>query len=241
MSTASKVINSLKELSDPKKAAFFPKFFKTGPGQYGEGDKFMGISVPQIRSVVKEFRDLPLPEVAILLASPWHEARLLGALILVDQFRRSDAKGRAKLHTFYVKNLKGINNWDIVDSSAPDLVGKMVLETGDAAILKKLASSKKLWSERVAVVATLALIRAGKFQEVQDLSIHFINHPHDLMHKAVGWMLREMGKKDEVTLKKFLDRYAGQLPRTALRYSIERLSEKDKKKYMTMKRSADRQ
>lgn len=230
--SATRAEQTLKKLRDPKKAAFFPRFFKTGPGEYGEGDKFLGITVPQVRSVVKTFRDLPLPQIVLLLESPWHEVRLLGVLILVDQSRKGDAKTRQKLSKFYLAHLKGVNNWDLVDASAPELVGRVIVEGGDASILKKLAQSKNLWTERVAVVATFSLIRAKRFKEIQELAQYFFSHPHDLMHKAVGWMLREMGKKDEKVLRAFLDRHTAAMPRTALRYAIERFPEGVRKQYL---------
>ena len=226
---------SLRKLRDPKKAAFFPHFFKTGPGEYGEGDKFLGVTVPQIRSVVREFCQMPLPEIALLLKSSWHEDRLLALLILVDQSRKADPATRKKLLGFYLKNLQSVNNWDLVDSSAPDLLGKVILETGDSSVMYRLAHSKKLWSERVAMVATLACIRENQLEHTFTLAEQFLPHKHDLMHKAVGWMLREAGKRDEKALRKFLHVHVLNMPRTMLRYAIERLAEPVRLSYLQKK------
>lgn len=230
------VIRDLKREADPKKAAFFPSFFKTGKGQYGEGDIFLGVTVPKQRMIAKKHRDLSLSSIAKLLKDKRHEARLTALLILVEQFKRGDAKERKRIFDFYLKNLEYVNNWDLVDSSAPQIVGAYLLDR-PRAVLMKLARSKHLWSERVAMVATQALIREGELDETFSLAKYFISHPHDLMHKATGWMLREAGKKNEKALTRFLDRYAKRMPRTMLRYAIERLPESKRRAYLLKSRT----
>ncbi len=228
---AAAVRRELKLLADPDKAAFFPRFFKTGPGQYGEGDVFMGVTVPNMRVVAKQFRDLPLKEIETLLDDEVHELRLTGLLILVWQFERGDEARRKIIVKFYLSHLKRVNNWDLVDSSASYILGASLIGK-DTAVLDRMAVSKHLWTQRVAIVATHAFIRKGELSHTFRISKILLSHKHDLIHKAVGWMLREAGKRDEKALRTFLDKHRSSMPRTALRYAIERFDEPVRKRYL---------
>ena len=223
--------NHLKELASPTDAKFLLRFFKTAPGEYGAGDQFIGIRVPVLRRLVKEFRPLPLREVTSLLRSPIHEERLLALLMWVDAYQRGDETGRAAIYAAYLKNLSRINNWDLVDSSAPYIVGRH-LENQSRDFLFTLAESKNPWHRRVAMLATFHFIRANDFADALRLAELLRDDEHDLMHKAVGWMLREIGKRDVATLQKFLQQHAALMPRTMLRYAIEKLSERERQRYL---------
>ncbi len=225
-------IAALRSLADAEKAAFFPRFFKTGKGEYGEGDTFIGVTVPQVRSVVKQFRDLSLEDVEMLLKSPIHEARLGGLLVLVSQYQKADAAVRKRIAKFYLDHLDSVNNWDLVDSSAHQILGPHIEATGDTQILDRLAKTKHLWRERVAIVTTYHFIRLGQFEHTIRIAEILLHHDHDLIHKAVGWMLREMGKRDRKTLEKFLKKHSKTMPRTALRYAIEKFDEPTRKRYL---------
>lgn len=230
--TSKNVIAELKKFVNAEKAEFFPRFFKTGEGQYGYGDKFLGVTVPNQRIVAKKNKDMPLAEIKRLLKNEFHEARLTALLILGYKYAKADAQTKKEIYDFYLKNTKYINNWDLVDSSASYIVGAYCLETNDFDILYKLAKSESLWEQRIAIVATLHLIRNIRFKETLEISEILLNHKHDLIHKAVGWMLREVGKKDLKPLREFLDKHSKTMPRTMLRYAIERLDGGEKKKYM---------
>jgi 3-methyladenine DNA glycosylase AlkD len=220
------VERTLKEVADPVKAAFFPRFFKSGPGQYGEGDIFIGVTVPQNRIVAKKFIDLPLKDVEQLLKSPLHECRLCALLILGMQFKKSDESGRKKIVDVYLKNTKYVNNWDLVDGSAQYILGPW-LDGKDASVLDTLAVSGNLWEERIAIVSTFYFIRKGELGHTFRIAKLLMHHEHDLIHKAVGWMLREAGKKDLAALEAFLQKHYKTMPRTMLRYAIEKF-EKDR-------------
>jgi 3-methyladenine DNA glycosylase AlkD len=234
--TAIAALRRLREFGSSAKAAHSLRFFKTGPGQYGEGDRFIGVTVPELRAVAREFRDLPLAEIDALLKSPWHEARLLGLVILVHIFERGNANTRREVYQLYLDRTDRINNWDLVDSSAPQIVGGFLADRSDRArVLDKLARSKSLWERRIAIVATLHLIRLREFDDTLRIAERLLDDDEDLIHKATGWMLREVGKKDEPTLRRFLDRHAARMPRTALRYALERLPDSTRRRYMAMK------
>jgi 3-methyladenine DNA glycosylase AlkD len=234
--TAIAALRRLREFGSSAKAAHSLRFFKTGPGQYGEGDRFIGVTVPELRAVAREFRDLPLAEIDALLKSPWHEARLLGLVILVHIFERGNANTRREVYQLYLDRTDRINNWDLVDSSAPQIVGGFLADRSDRArVLDKLARSKSLWERRIAIVATQHLIRLRQFDDTLRIAERLLDDDEDLMHKATGWMLREVGKKDEPTLRRFLDRHAARMPRTALRYALERLPDSTRRRYMAMK------
>ncbi|HEX2503769.1 MAG TPA: DNA alkylation repair protein [Miltoncostaeaceae bacterium] len=215
---------ALAELADPERAAWTAPYLGVVPGGYGEGDVLLGIPVPGQRRVARTARDLPLEEAATLLASPVHEHRFTALVVLVDRYRRSrDPALRAGLSRFYLGHRGGVDNWDLVDTSAPDLLGGELVD-GDRTILGELAGAERLWDRRIAVVSTLALIRQGELDETFALAERVMADPHHLIHKAVGWMLREAGKRDERALVAFLETHRAGMPRTMLRYAIERLS-----------------
>jgi 3-methyladenine DNA glycosylase AlkD len=229
--TLTDVRRRLQEQGDPDDAVFLQRFFKTAPGQYGAGDHFLGIRVPATRRLSREFSDLPLEDLEKLLHDKWHEARLLALVIMVNRFERGDVAERAEIFRTYLANTDLVNNWDLVDLSAPGIVGAH-LETRSRAVLDKLAKSKNLWDRRIAIVSTYWFIRHKEFDDTLRISAALLGDSHDLIHKAVGWMLREVGKRDESVLEAFLDQHASLMPRTALRYSIERMSPAKRKRYM---------
>ena len=229
-----KSIEIQKELEtyvDPVKREYLHGFYKTGKGQYGEGDKFLGVVVPNTRIVAKRHKDIPFEVMAELLQSEWHECRLCALLMMVERFKKSDEKEREAIYRFYLSQTERINNWDLVDLSAPYIVGEY-LRDKSRDDLYRLAESNLLWEQRIAVVATVTLIRNNDFTDILRLAELLLQHKHDLMQKAIGWMLREMGKKDRDLLLQFLDKYRMVMPRTMLRYSIEKLTEAERKYYM---------
>ena len=235
MKTAQELIEALSQEGDPVRAQHSTRFFKTGPGEYGEGDKFFGVTVPVTRKHVRAVQSMSLTEVQKLLESEWHEARLAGCLVLVQQFTRSNMQDRQKIYAFYLRNAKRINNWDLVDTSAPYIVGGWLVSQDDWEVLKELAQSKNLWEKRIAMLATFAFTREGNSEPTYEIAELLIADTHDLMHKAVGWMLREAGKRvSEAELEMWLrenGRYKT-MPRTMLRYAIERLSEAKRQSYL---------
>lgn len=238
MATKLDVQRALQEKRDPVKAAFFPRFFKADPAGYGAGDKFLGVIVPEQRKIALRYRELPETQLRKLLASPWHECRLTALFILVKQFQtaKNDDQRQRELVDFYLENLDFVNNWDLVDSSAHKILGEYLLpRPKKRRLLTKLACSKTMWHQRVAAIATMPLIKAGEFDEILQLSEKFLQHPHDLMHKAVGWMLREAGKVDLAVLRGFLKAHASQMPRTMLRYSIEKLDKEERARWLAVK------
>lgn len=237
MKTASFIIDELQSVASTEKAAHLSRFFKTGPGEYGEGDRFLGIPVPLTRNIAKANIDTPLEELQILLHSPWHEARLCTLLILVERFKKKKTtdEERCNIYQFYLKNTRHCNNWDLVDLSCPTIVGGYLLHQPDRSLLYRLAESDNLWEQRIAIVSTIALIRHDQFDDTLALSRKLMNHKHNLMHKAVGWMLREIGKRNRDVLSEFLDEYATRLPRTALRYAIEHYPEEERQAFLRKK------
>lgn len=220
--TAAEVEAALFEKRNETKAAFFPRFFRTGPGEYGEGDQFIGVVVPDQRKIANKFWRLPLEDVELLLDSPLHECRLTSLLILVKQYEKAkETKLQNKLYQFYKRKVDRVNNWDLVDSSCHKIMGPHLMEK-DRKPLYQFAKAKHLWKNRIAIVTTYYFIRRDDFGTTLDLSRLLIDHPHDLIHKAVGWMLREMGKLNEGLLLDFLQQHHDQMPRTMLRYSIEK-------------------
>lgn len=232
--TAGFILNELHSVANAEKGLFLQRFFKTGPGQYAEGDLFLGIVVPLVRNIAKANRETPLAELQQLVESPYHEARLCALLIVVEQYKRGTEVEREALFRFYLQNARYINNWDLVDVTCPHVVGLHLL-TRDRSCLYTLADSPLLWEQRIAMVSTVAFIRKREFTDTLALAERLMNHPHDLMHKAVGWMLREVGKRDRDTLTTFLQTYATRLPRTALRYAIEHYPE-EQRQYFLKKR-----
>lgn len=230
--TASIIEEQLTALSSPEKKAFLPYFFKTGKGQYGEGDKFLGVVVPDIRKVAKANKTLPFDEIDKLLNNGYHECRMCALLILTEQFKKAKKPEQKALVDFYLAHTARINNWDLVDLSAGYILGEYLADTSDRSILYRLAESSLLWEQRIAVVATSTFIRQGDLTDILALSEKLLHHPHDLMHKAIGWMLREAGKKDKNALLGFLDKHHKLMPRTMLRYSIEKFSPDERAYYM---------
>ncbi|KAA6347611.1 hypothetical protein EZS27_004941 [termite gut metagenome] len=233
-SKAIEIKQELEKHMDPIKREFLPRFFKTGKGQYGEGDKFLGIIVPNIRLVAKRYKEEPFEVIALLLQSEWHECRLCALLMMVERFKKSDEKDRNSIYNFYLSQTQRINNWDLVDLSAPYIVGMHLLDKSRDD-LYRLAKSALLWEQRIAIVSTVMLIKNNDFIDIIRLSELLLHHKHDLIQKAIGWMLREMGKKDKDLLIQFLDKHTTVMPRTMLRYSIEKFDEEERKYYMNLK------
>ena len=228
MTFHNQILEALQFLSSPEKKEFLPYFFKTGKGEYAEGDKFIGVVVPDSRKLVKEYwQKAELSDVQEILKSEFHEMRLVALLILVNKFEKSkDKTEQKKLVDFYLKNTKYINNWDLVDLSCYKLLGRYCFENRKDDILRELSNSDNMWEKRIAIVATMHHIKKGKsFDLTQELVLNNLNHPHDLMHKANGWLLREIGNKDEEVLLDFLKIHYQNMPRTTLRYAIEKLDE----------------
>lgn len=219
--------DALKDLSIQEKATFFPRFFKAGKGEYAEGDQFIGVTVPDQRKVAKEFwKDISLIELSELLSSKIHEHRHCALLMLVAKFEKSkDPEYREEIVTFYLDNRKHINNWDLVDNSCYKILGSYCFENNDDTILRKLSEEDNLWSKRMAVISTLYHVKRGEFGLMKELVLKNLYHEHDLIHKANGWLLREMGEKNEAELYGFLKLHYKEMPRTCLRYAIEKLDE----------------
>lgn len=221
----------LRSLADPVRAEHSRRFFKTGPGEYGEGDRFLGIPVPVLRKVARDAAGLPIPETAALLRSPHHEERLLALLLLVRAYERGDAARRDEIFRLYLEHTAWVNNWDLVDTSAPHIVGRH-LENGDRTLLRRLASSESVWERRIAILATLHFIRQGEFATTFEIGEVLLEDGHDLIHKAVGWMLREVGERDEAAEERFLRARYRRMPRTMLRYAIERFPPEKRQRYL---------
>ena len=226
-----KIKKELQSNGNPEKAKILSGFFKTGKGQYGEGDIFLGIIVPKTREIANKYVDLNFKDIQRLVLSKIHEERMAALMILVEKYKKSDLKDKKLIVDFYLQNAEKVNNWDLVDLSADKILGDYLIDK-DKSILYKLAKSENLWEKRIAVVSTFAFIKNNQFNDTVKISEILLNDNHDLIHKAVGWMLREVGKRDEKELLKFLDRYYKQMPRTTLRYTVERLDKKKKEFYM---------
>lgn len=223
-----RITKALRSYSDEEKKAVLPSFFKTGKGEYGEGDRFIGVSVHDTRKVAKEYSDSAAEVVEALLKSEWHECRLCALLILVQQYKKDPDETAG----FYISHTSGINNWDLVDLSAPYILGSHLIDKEDRRILDKMALSPIMWEQRIAVVSTLMLIRHNQFEDTLRLAEKLLSTRYDLMQKAVGWMLREVGKRDEGILTAFLDKHKTEMPRTMLRYAIEKLTFEQRAYYM---------
>lgn len=225
----------LRNTANKGKAVLLARFFKTALGEYGEGDKFLGVMVPQSRALVKKYwQSASLADVKTLLESAWHEERLIALFILVEKFQKAAAAEKQKIYDFYLANTKHINNWDLVDLSAPKIVGAY-LYGKDVSILYKLARSKNLWERRIAILATFYFIKEGEPKIALEIAGLLVNDSHDLIQKAVGWMLREIGKRcGQEIEEQFLRQHCQTMPRVALRYAIERFSEPERQKYLTM-------
>ncbi|MBN2513644.1 MAG: DNA alkylation repair protein [Sedimentisphaerales bacterium] len=230
--TLSQLKRDFEVMANPEQAVILQRFFKTGPGQYGEGDIFLGIKVPPQRTLAKQYRDLSLDDVACLLQSKIHEHRLTALLILIQKYEKAEGTSRKKIFDMYLKNRKWINNWDLVDLSAPNIIGDYLLDK-DRAVLYTLAQSKSLWDKRIAILATFEFIKHGQADDTFAIAEILLDDNHDLIHKAVGWMLREVGKRiNQAGVESFLQKHYRRMPRTMLRYAIERFSPTLKKKYM---------
>ncbi|HLB57911.1 MAG: DNA alkylation repair protein [Gammaproteobacteria bacterium RIFCSPHIGHO2_02_FULL_42_13] len=225
------VRKKLRSLANSETAVILQRFFKTGSGQYGEGDKFLGIKVPQLRKVAKEFQDLKLSDVQKLLHSSNHEERLLAIIFLVNRFSTADEKTQERVYQLYLKNTRYINNWDLVDLSAHHIVGAYLFSRAKK-LLYALAVSNDLWERRIAMLSTFYYIKRSRFQEALKISKILLYDEHDLIHKAVGWMLREIGKRDLAVEEDFLKSHYKKMPRTMLRYAIERFPESKRKRYL---------
>lgn len=221
----------IKKQANPKQAVILQRFFKTGKGEYGEGDIFYGIKVPVQRTIAKRFKDLAFEDLKVLISAKVHEERLVAAFILVDQYKRGDEKKKKIVFDFYLKNRKGINNWDLVDLSAPKIVGAYLIDK-EKELLYKFADSKNLWQKRIAIISTQTFIREHFFEDTLNISEILLQDKHDLIHKAVGWMLREVGNRDLETEEEFLKKHYKTMPRTMLRYAIEKFPEQKRIAYL---------
>jgi 3-methyladenine DNA glycosylase AlkD len=230
----SQIKQDLKQLADPDKAKHESRFFKTDKGEYGEGDKFLGIKVPDKRKIAKKYANiLDLNEIIHLLKDPIHDYRQIALFLMVYQFSKVDQPAKKRIYQAYLKNTKYINNWDLVDLSAPNIVGTYLLDTGSSRqVLYKLAKSKSLWEQRIAMLATYTFIKQSDFDDALKIAQLLLNHKHDLIHKAVGWMLREIGKKNQQVEEKFLQVHYKKMPRTMLRYAIEKFEENKRQAYL---------
>lgn len=224
----------LKKISDPRQAKVLQRFFKTGKGEYGEGDIFWGVKVPDQRKIANKFQGLSLKDLEKLLSSKIHEHRMTALLILIKQYEKADEQKKKRIFDFYLKNTKNINNWDLVDISAPKIVGDYLLDK-PRTVLYKLAKSENLWERRIAIISTWAFIRNNEFDDTLKIAKILLNDEHDLIHKAVGWMLREVGKRNQEIEEEFLKKHYLKMPRVMLRYAIERFEERKRKFYLDKK------
>lgn len=227
----SDIRRDLEKLADPEKAKILSRFFKTGRGEYGEGDIFLGVKVPQQRKIARKYASLPLEDIRALMGSKIHEQRLTSLLILVAKFKKADARGKKEIVDLYLKNTGNINNWDLVDSSAPYILGQYLLGK-DRSVLYRLAKSGSIWERRIAMMSTFAFIKNNEFEYALKISAMLIGDEHDLIHKAAGWMLREIGNRDIKAEEQFLKEYCKKMPRTMLRYAVEKFDEGKRRKYM---------
>ncbi len=221
----------LDKIKNPAKAKFLSRFFKTGKGEYGEGDQFLGITVPAQRNVAKRHLNASFVDLKELLSSPMHEHRLTALIILTEKYKISDAPGKKKIADFYLRNIAHVNNWDLVDLSADKILGAYVHDK-DRKILYNLVKSKNLWERRISIISTFAFIKRNEFGDTLKLAEILLRDEQDLIHKAVGWMLREIGKRDRNVEEKFLAKHHKNMPRTTLRYAIERFGKEERKFYM---------
>ena len=221
------ITNELQALSDAEKREIFPKFFKAGKGEYGEGDHFLGVTVPNIRAIAKLHKDISIEEIRDLIQSEWHEVRLCALIIMVEKSKKKDEALRKELFNLYLSQTERINNWDLVDLSCRFIIGEYLLDKS-RDILYQLAQSPLLWDNRIAIVSTYAFIRKGQLEDTYALSDLMMQHSHDLMHKAIGWMLREAGKRDSERLYDYVMSHRADMPRTMLRYAIEKFSPKER-------------
>jgi 3-methyladenine DNA glycosylase AlkD len=233
--TAAGALRALKAQADPARAASTHRYLQAHVGGYGEGDRFIGLTASQLHTLAKQFSDLALTEVDRLLCHKIHEARALALEIMVWRYSRGDERTQLRIFTLYLRRLRYINNWDLIDGSAPTIIGGYLDVNPDEELIDKLTNSKVIWQRRIAVLSSLHQIRAGKFKMTLRLCKALLDDPHDLMHKACGWMLREIGKRDKKVLTAWLNQYAARMPRTMLRYSIERFPIGERKRYLAVR------
>jgi 3-methyladenine DNA glycosylase AlkD len=233
MKIRDQIEDALRQKAIPEKAAFFPRFFKTGKGEYGEGDQFLGVTVPEQRRIAKEYcKAVTMDELAKLIQSPYHEVRLTSIFILVAKFQKAKKQDEKKIWAdFYLKHRSWVNNWDLVDSSAHLILGDYLLDK-DRSLLFDLAKSGILWDQRIAIMSTFYFIRKKDFSDTLKVAEILLHHPHDLIHKAVGWMIREVGNRDFETANQFLLKHYQTMPRTMLRYAIEKFDPETKEFFM---------
>ena len=224
----------LREKGSPEKVEILQRFFKTGKGEYGEGDIFLGASMPDQRIIAKKYFNMPLAKIQDLIDSETHDERSVGGLILTYKYEKASEQEKANIANFYLKNARKFNNWDLVDSTAPKILGEFLIDK-KRDLLYQLAKSKNIWEKRISIISTFAFIRKGEFKDTLEISEILLDDSHDLMHKAVGWMLREVGKKNQDVLRSFLGKHYKNMPRTMLRYSIEKFEEKERKKWLKKK------
>ncbi len=221
----------LKRYAKEERGKLLQGFFKTGPGEYGEGDVFLGLTMGEQRLLAKKFSGLAINDIQTLLDSEIHEKRMVSLLVLMERYKKADEKGKEKIFDFYIKNARKVSNWDLVDVTCPHVVGDFLLNK-NREVLYKLAKSDNLWERRISIISTAAFIRNNDFSDTFKIAKILLKDKHDLIHKAVGWMLREVGKKDQEVLEIFLKKHYKQMPRTMLRYSIERFEERKRKSYL---------
>lgn len=231
MTTVDEVREELRRLGDPERAGDLARYFKAGPGGYGEGDRFLGIRVPALRQVARRHKGMPLEALSALLRSGYHEERMLALLMLTARYAVGDGSTKKRVFDLYIEHLPLVNNWDLVDVSSPRIVGEH-LRLRDRSLLYELAGSDDLWRRRVAILATLAFIREGDFADTLALATRLLGDSEDLIHKAVGWMLREVGKRDPAVAEAFVEKHHAEMPRTMLRYAIERFPESRRRRYV---------
>ena len=229
--TAKNLHAELRKLADTDIARHARRFFKTGQGEYGEGDRFLGIRVPQLRGLARKYRATPITQILCVLKSPWHEERLLALLMLVDRYTRGDERERTRICALYLRHTKYINNWDLVDSSAPYILGAHLM-LRDKQPLYRMARSKDLWQRRIAIMSTFHMVKNNAYDDTLGIALILINDREDLIHKTVGWMLREIGKRQRATEEGFLLQHYQTMPRTMLRYAIEKFPQRKRKAYL---------
>lgn len=232
----SRLLRDIAACARDDRAIASARFFKTGPGQYGEGDRFRGLTMGDQRRIAKSYRDLGFPDIERLLESPWHEDRMIGLLITVLRYERAENDTeRRRVFDFFVEHRSSVNNWDLVDVTTPNIIGDFLLRTKKKRLLHRFARSKNLWERRMAIIATFPCIRNGDFTDTLSLVETLLHDSHDLLHKATGWMLREIGKRDRKTLIRFLETHASRMPRTMLRYAIEKLPRSERHHFLGLR------
>lgn len=229
--TSNQISKKIKSLADPERAKLLARYFKTGPGEYGEGDIFIGLRVPQVRKLAKEFKTLSIEEILKILKSKIHEERLLALFLLIETFNKGDEAKRERVYNLYLEHTPYINNWDLVDTTASHIVGAYLFHK-DSEPLHKLAASDSLWERRISIMSTFYFIRKNQYDDTLRLAERLLNDKEDLIHKAVGWMLREVGKRDAAVEKAFLKKHYKEMPRTMLRYAIEKFPKEERVRYL---------